>query len=491
MRFTRILQFLIFTAISLLFSYCQTPKKLPPTEIIAWIDQEPLPLEEFRSFYETDPNFGLDSTGFSALQDELDKFIDYHLAYNLAKKEGLIRTPEFIRLKKWEEKQAILRALYREKIESHLNVNNEELYRMYQKINTEIHVRHLFTPDSNQAWQWYRDLLNGASFKALAKRAFQDSALANNGGDLGWCKVSRLDEKFAQAALQLAPGAISTPVKTRWGYHIIQLLNIREQKNLGEGDFLAQRKKLEKMVKQKKSRLLTRRFIANYIGKINPQPVESTFWALWRSCLPGTATESKRLSQPRILDDLLIDRIFQTIPAKLDSPLIHYRGGEVTLKEYLNALKEVPISSRPRFQTPKQLSYAIGKWIRDELLLQEALREKLNKKREVVEEVQEILREQSYLYYLSKEFEQITVPTRVSQYFTTPPQQRLKISSSDLKHFKTIQDWKWHQAQFRLHQKLRQFFPGEIRINQEMLKKENRFVDWNSRIPLFIIRTPS
>ncbi len=469
---------------------CQIQKSPPAGEVVALVDQNPILLEDFRRFYETDPGFGLDSTGLPALRDELDKLIDQHLTFQLAEREGLTRTPNFVRLRKWEEKQALLRTLYRAKIEAQIVVSDSELYRMYQKINTEIHVRHLFTPDSGQAWQWYRELLNGASFEELARQAFRDSVLANNGGDLGWCKVSQLDETFARAALQLAPGAISPPVKTRWGFHIIQLVNLRKQVHLGEGDFLAQRKKLEKLVRREKGRLLTHRFIASYLGSINPQPVRTIFWEFWKSCTQGLNQENNRLIQPRLLDDLLIDHLYQTMSTKLDSPLIRYKGGEVTVREYLKAQKEIPISNRPRFQTPRQLSYAMGKWIRDELLLEEAQRENLFKQLQVIAEVNKILREQLFYYYLTREFEQITVPARIQRFFdaSNPSNQ---IWPANLKRFRTVQEWKWHQAQLRLHRKLRRLFPENISINTELLKKENQTIDWNNRVPLFIFRRPS
>ncbi|HEY8418574.1 MAG TPA: SurA N-terminal domain-containing protein [Limnochordales bacterium] len=72
-------------------------------------------------------------------------------------------------------------------------------------------------------------LLEGASFEELARAHSADAASAAAGGDVGW--VSRLTpfvEPFKEAALALEPGQISEPVRTVYGWHLIQVTERRE-----------------------------------------------------------------------------------------------------------------------------------------------------------------------------------------------------------------------------------------------------------------------
>ncbi len=59
------------------------------------------------------------------------------------------------------------------------------------------------------------------NFSQLASQFSQDEGSRSKGGDLGWFSRGRMVKEFEQAAFQLAPGKISEPVKTSFGYHLI------------------------------------------------------------------------------------------------------------------------------------------------------------------------------------------------------------------------------------------------------------------------------
>ncbi|MEY2855544.1 MAG: hypothetical protein RL030_2676, partial [Pseudomonadota bacterium] len=86
------------------------------------------------------------------------------------------------------------------------------------------------TPDAKAlalAEDLHKRLLAGEDFGALAKQFSKDSASANQGGDLGWAARDAYVGPFADALFGLKEGALSTPVKTQFGYHIIRLDGIR------------------------------------------------------------------------------------------------------------------------------------------------------------------------------------------------------------------------------------------------------------------------
>lgn len=63
----------------------------------------------------------------------------------------------------------------------------------------------------------------GQSFEQLAAQYSEDPS-AENGGDVGMVKKGDFEENFEKAALALAPGQISGLVRTRFGYHIIKMV---------------------------------------------------------------------------------------------------------------------------------------------------------------------------------------------------------------------------------------------------------------------------
>ena len=104
---------------------------------------------------------------------------------------------------------------------------------------TQTHVRHiLLRPAPNlteaQAVQRLADfkrriLAKQADFATLARENSQD-ATALNGGDLGWTTPGVFVPEFEEAMNALAPGQIADPVITRFGAHLIQVLERRQQK---------------------------------------------------------------------------------------------------------------------------------------------------------------------------------------------------------------------------------------------------------------------
>lgn len=73
---------------------------------------------------------------------------------------------------------------------------------------------------------------DGESFAALAKENSDDSGSAPNGGDLGWVEPGVMVQAFEDALYGLAEGAVSDPVKTGFGFHIIQLREIKPSQGM-------------------------------------------------------------------------------------------------------------------------------------------------------------------------------------------------------------------------------------------------------------------
>jgi len=69
---------------------------------------------------------------------------------------------------------------------------------------------------------------NGADFATLAKAHSEDKVSAANGGSLGWVNPGQLVPRFEQEMKQLKIGQISQPFKTRFGWHIVQVLDRRQ-----------------------------------------------------------------------------------------------------------------------------------------------------------------------------------------------------------------------------------------------------------------------
>lgn len=69
--------------------------------------------------------------------------------------------------------------------------------------------------------------IGAISFEEAAKSNSEDPGSAENGGELGWNLPERYDRDFANALLKLKKGEISKPIKSSFGWHLIQLHDTR------------------------------------------------------------------------------------------------------------------------------------------------------------------------------------------------------------------------------------------------------------------------
>jgi peptidyl-prolyl cis-trans isomerase SurA len=94
-----------------------------------------------------------------------------------------------------------------------------------------------------------RIVKGGADFAELAKGHSDDAASAARGGDLDWIYPGDTVPDFERALQELEPGQLSQPVKTPFGYHLIQVLERRAS------DVSQERRRLEarKVLRDRKS----------------------------------------------------------------------------------------------------------------------------------------------------------------------------------------------------------------------------------------------
>lgn len=88
----------------------------------------------------------------------------------------------------------------------------------------QVHARHILVKTEAEAKSIRQKLVNGGNFAALAKQYSIDTGTKDKGGDLGWFGKGVMDPAFEKAAFSLKVGEISQPVKSSFGYHIIEVL---------------------------------------------------------------------------------------------------------------------------------------------------------------------------------------------------------------------------------------------------------------------------
>jgi foldase protein PrsA len=117
-----------------------------------------------------------------------------------------------------------------EKVTEGVEVTDEEVAKHYEDNKEQYgqpesrEVRHILVPTKKQADQLRAQLSNGGNFAALAKQHSKDPGSAAEGGKLTVSRGQTVPE-FDKAAFTLQKNALSQPIKTQYGFHIIQPLS--------------------------------------------------------------------------------------------------------------------------------------------------------------------------------------------------------------------------------------------------------------------------
>ncbi len=152
----------------------------------------------------------------------------------LAKKEGIDKTPEFKRNLQKIANELAVNMWMKKQLDSTI-VSDSEAKDFYEKNKDKfimpetVHARHILVKSEKEAQAIINQLkgLKGDKLKekfiALAK-AKSTGPSAPKGGDLGNFKKGQMVPAFSKAVWALEPGEITTkPVKTQFGYHVIYL----------------------------------------------------------------------------------------------------------------------------------------------------------------------------------------------------------------------------------------------------------------------------
>ena len=209
-------------------------QELPPKgSVLFAVKGKPVTTQEFEYIYRKNNQGKSDEFTEEKIRSYLDLFINFKLKVYEATQRGIDTTQSF--RKEFRS--------YRDELKKPYVAAADELDRLvkeaYQRLTEEVRASHLLinvSPDAsaedtlsayNRVMEFRARVLGGESFEALARQFSEDPSARQNGGDLGYFTALQMVYPFEDAAFKLKPGDISMPVRTRFGYHLIYLIDRR------------------------------------------------------------------------------------------------------------------------------------------------------------------------------------------------------------------------------------------------------------------------
>ncbi|WP_447971986.1 peptidylprolyl isomerase [Nitrospira sp. Kam-Ns4a] len=189
----------------------------------------------------------------------LDDLITRELLLQEARKMGLDQGLQLRERLERIKEQLVLDQLMKVVVTPQVDVSKEEMEAYYASHADElaaaeqIRASHILVPTAKQAWDLKRQLDEGADFAKLAKRYSVDAATREQGGDLGPYRKGAVLPEVEAAILKLKPGAVSEPVQSLAGFHLVKV-TAREEDHATRVTALRERLRKELYAEKRRQR---------------------------------------------------------------------------------------------------------------------------------------------------------------------------------------------------------------------------------------------
>ncbi len=229
MRITRLLFFI--------FILVQSTVLAQNKDVLFTIDNHNYYTDEFVRVYNKNLDLVKDDSQKN-LDNYLELFIGYKLKVEKANKIGLQNSVNY-----QNELKSYRNQLSKNYV-SDSKVTNELVQEAYERMKQEIRASHILVlvdesaapEDTLKAYQKILDIKKridlGEDFVKVAQQFSEDPSVKENNGDLGYFSSFRMVYPFENAAFSTEMGQTSKPFRTRFGYHIVKVVDKRA--NRGE-----------------------------------------------------------------------------------------------------------------------------------------------------------------------------------------------------------------------------------------------------------------
>ncbi|MCW3102554.1 MAG: PpiC-type peptidyl-prolyl cis-trans isomerase [Bacteroidetes bacterium] len=223
---------LSFVCLAISSGFAQTANK---DAVLMTVGNTKVTVGEFENVYHK--NNSKETTGDAkSLNDYVDLFVNFKLKVKEAEEMGLDTAKSF------KDELMGYRKQLAQPYLTDKDVNEKLLLETYNRMKEDVHAAHILVKVGesalpkdtlvayNKIMEYRKRILKGEDFAAVAREsaANGDPSAKENGGDLGYFTALQMVYPFESTAFNTKVGDISMPVRTRYGYHIIKVIDRRK-----------------------------------------------------------------------------------------------------------------------------------------------------------------------------------------------------------------------------------------------------------------------
>jgi len=164
-----------------------------------------------------------------------EELVNREVLQQEAQRAGFAKNAEVQTQMDMARQEIMVGAYLRDWVKKH-PVSDADIQKEYERARAqagdkEYRARHILVESEDQAKSIIGELKKGAKFDELAQKNSKDPGSKERGGDLDWNVPGAFDKQFSEAMMKLDKGKYTeTPVHTRYGFHVIQLDDVRQMR---------------------------------------------------------------------------------------------------------------------------------------------------------------------------------------------------------------------------------------------------------------------
>lgn len=200
--------------------------------VLITISGEQVPRSEFERVFKKNNRDSVNSE--ESIREYLDLYINYKLK---------VREAESLKMDTSEAFKTELAGYRKQLAQPYLtdkDVSEQLVKEAYDRLNKDVRASHILLKlednslpkDTlavyNRIMKLRDMIMKGADFNKIARDSSEDPSAKENGGDLGYFTGMQMVYPFESAAYTTKPGQVSMPVRTRFGYHLIKVMDVRQ-----------------------------------------------------------------------------------------------------------------------------------------------------------------------------------------------------------------------------------------------------------------------
>ncbi len=248
-----------------------------PNTVLATVGTEKITRKDFTAELDKlPPQYRQMANDPEIKKEFLNTLVTRNLLYQEGMRQKMLQEPEVQeKIADFTKKVVVAALLDKEVNDKVKNISDKELEKYYQEHQQEfqqpkqVRARHILLKDEKTADQVLARLKKGEDFAKLA-RENSTCPSKSRGGELGFFTRQQMVKEFSDAAFALQPGEISPVVKTQFGYHIIQVEEVKKGRQQSFAEVKEQLR--EKIAAEKKNK-----YFNDYVAALKKQIKVQTY----------------------------------------------------------------------------------------------------------------------------------------------------------------------------------------------------------------------